>query len=502
MKIPFVNTFISKVLLVLLAFVNFSSFAANLKQADSYFENYQYELALNEYLSVADNKEPKVFYQLGVMHYKGLGVTADSFKALIWFSRAAEHNYDNSIEIVDNLIANVQPEKKAEITALIKKSKTSFARSALYKKYQPTLNKKNLSQRIIFGEFANISDVEIHTNDGIDDSLLFSGAGGSTGGDPFDETGMIMMDSPSDTGTIFIPEPYFFISDYDVAKDGSVRNISQVKTSGAVDSAIFDLSMNTLPTPTFNDKKVHFVNRTYLGIANYNRFRMRREYYSFYKSIKRLSDTLSKSDSARDQFDYGMTLMNYPWLTQEEGDVDRLLKTAAENGFLLAKYEYGLKLYREQSNIEQAVHWLYLASKGELEQAQYRLARLLLDSPWIIKDEKKAMFWLKEASNQGHIFAKQKSAEIKILSNDQAIQDIKGAIGILNEIAVQQEEDPQYQYLQAMVHAKKEDRELPKAVKYIRSAIKLANGLNWDITPWQAQLNRWTSGGVVTIQDN
>jgi len=493
---------VKKIILTLLVFVHFSGVAASLKQADSYFESHQYDLALNEYLSIADTKAPKVYYQLGVMHYKGFGTEADSFKALVWFSMAAEHNYDNSVEIVENLIANVQPEEKSQITELINTSKTSFTKQVIYRKFQPDLNRKNLKQKIEFGEFTNISDVEIHTNDGIDDALLFSAGGAPAGGgDPFDETGMVMVDSTSDQGEFYVPEPYFLIADYDIASDGSIRNITQVKTSGIVDSAVFDLTMNILPRPTFNDKNVHFINRTYLGIAQYNRFRMRRDYYSFYKNIKRLAKTLSESDLAKDQYSYGMALMNFPWLTQEDGDVEKLLKRAAENGYMQAKYEYGLKLYRDQKEIEQAIYWLYEAAQGDLSQAQYRLARVLLDSPWVIKDEKKALFWLGEAGNQGHVFAKQKSAEIKTLSADKEIQDIQGAISILSEIAEQQEEDPTYQYLQAMVHAKKENRELATAVKYIRSAIKSGNGLNWDVTPWQAQLKKWTSGGNVTIQE-
>ncbi|PKI16661.1 SEL1-like repeat protein [Colwellia sp. 12G3] len=500
MKMQRLKMLVSKLLLTLIVSASFSSFADSIEQADSYFEKHQYDLALNEYLSIAETKNPKVYYQLGVMHYKGLGIEADSFKALVWFSMAAEHNFDNSIDIVDNLIANVQPAEKSKIVALIKTSKTAFTKQVVYRKYQPQLNEKNLAQRFTFGDYDDISEVDVHTNDGLDDSQLFGGPP-STGGDPFDETGMIMVESNEDQGEFFIPEPYFLIADYDIGADGSVRNISQVKTSGIVDSAVFDLTLNSFPKPTFNDKNLHFINRTYMGIAQYNRFRMKRDYYTFYKNIKRLTATLSESDLVKDQYSYGMALMNFPWLTQEDGDVNRLLKGAAENGYMQAKYEYGLKLYREQKEVDQAIHWLYEAAKGELSQAQYRLARILLDSPWVIKDETKALYWLGEAANQGHIFAKQTSAELKLLAKDENLQDIAGAIVILADIEKQQEEDPQYQYLQAMAFAKKENRELTKAVEHIRSAIKLGNGVNWDISPWQAQLKRWTSGGNVTIHD-
>jgi TPR repeat protein len=501
MKIPLIKPFISKVLLALIVVVNFSSLANDFQQADSYFENKQYELALNEYLSIADTKAPKVYYQLGVMHYKGLGTEADSFKALIWFSMAAEHNYDNSVEIVNNLIANVDPEEAPQINELIKTSQLLYSQEVIYRKYQPELNQDNLNVRIEFGEYKNISEVEIHSDDGLEDSLSMFMANQSGGSDTEGFEGFTSYDTFENEGDFSSAEPYFLIADYDIASDGSIRNISQVKTRGVVDSAEYDLSLNSLPKPSFKDENVHFINRSYLGIAKYNRFRMRREFYGFYKAIKSLVKRLSESELAKDQYNYGMALTHFPWLTQEDGDVDKLLKSAAETGYALAKYEYGLKLYREQKDVKQAVSWIFEAAKNDLSQAQYRTARILLDSPWVIKDEKKALFWLEQAANQGHITSKLISADVKLHAKDEALHDVKGAITYLSEIEELQDENPQFQYLQAMASAKKENRELNKAVKHIRLAIKLGDSLNWDVTPWQEQLKNWTSGGTVTIQD-
>ncbi len=496
LETQWIKTLVNNVILASIVFVNFSSFAASLQQADSYFNKHQYELALNEYLSVADSKAPKVYYQLGVIHYKGLGTEADSFKALIWFSMAAEQNYDNSVEIVDNLIANVQAEEKSQVMQLIKTSKTSYAKQAIFRKHLPELGEDNLKQRMKFGDYDDISEVEIYSDEGFNDSLFMS-----NGSNEIDYLDGNADSAYSTEDNLFQSAPFFLIADYDIAPDGSIRNITQVKSSGIVESAEYDLSLNSLPKPTFNDEEVHFINRSYLGIAQFNRYRMRREYYTFYKNVKRLTDTLSKSDLIKDQYSYGMALMNFPWLTQENGDVDRLLKGAAENGYTLAKYEYGLKLYREQKDPKQAIHWITQAAKNEHVQAQYRIARILLDSPWVIQDEKKALFWLQEAANAGHVYAKQKSAEVKLLTRHEELFDITGAIAYLSDISEQQNEDPQYQYLQAIAHAKMKTRNLPRAVKYIRSAIKSGKSLNWDVTLWQAQLKRWTSGGSVTIQE-
>lgn len=497
----FLNVNVIKPLLALLVIIHFSASANNTKQADSYFSKQQYELALQAYFQAAETVEPKAYYQLGVMHYKGLGIAADNIKALVWFSMAADHHYDNSVEIVNNLIANVDPEEKPKINELIKSSQRLYVQQAVYRKHRPELNENNLKNRIQFGEYENISEVDINTDDGLEDSLNMFMASQSGGSDVEGFEGFTNYDTLESANELSNAGPYFLIADYDIAPDGSIRNIIQVKTKGEVESAKYDLTLNSLPKPTFNDENVHFINRTYLGIARYNRFRMKREYYSFFKSIRSLADRLSESNSAVDQYSYGMVLMNFPWINQEEGDVNKLLKSAAERGYALAKYEYGLKLYREQKELKQAVYWLFEAAKNKHNQAQYRLGRIFMDSPWVQNDEKKALYWLEQAASQGHVFAKQKVAEIKLLAKDDQLHDVEGAFVYLLEIANQQESDPEFNYLQAVALSKMENRQLAKAVQLIRLAIDLGEDLNWDVSPWQARLKKWTSGGQVTIQE-
>ena len=71
--------------------------------------------------------------------------------------------------------------------------------------------------------------------------------------------------------------------------------------------------------------------------------------------------------------------------------------------------------------------------KNDHSQPQYRLVHIILDSPWVINGEEKALFWLEEAARQGHLTSKLKSAEVKLLSNDEELQDVKGAIAYLTE---------------------------------------------------------------------
>ena len=301
--------------------------------------------------------------------------------------------------------------------------------------------------------------------------------------------------------TRLIDGPYLLIADYDIAPDGSIRNIHPIQTIGVTNKAIYQLSMNTLAKPKFINKGVHFINRAYMGIAGFDKFSIRDVHPKLYSYIRRKAANFSKSDLPQDIYKHAMMLMTFPWLTQEDGDADKLLKSAAEQGHAAAEFEYGLKLYREQQDIKQAIHWISQATKQGNSQAQYRLARILLDSPWVVKDDKKALFWLEEASKQNHLPAKLMAAEVKLLTEDDNLLDVDTALTYLNELSDKQQDNPQYHYLQAMAHVKMQPRQLSQAVFYIREAIVLGERYHWNVTPWQQQLASWTSGGSVTIQE-
>lgn len=49
-------------------------------------------------------------------------------------------------------------------------------------------------------------------------------------------------------------------------------------------------------------------------------------------------------------------------------------------------------------------------------------------------------------------------------------------------------------------HLKGESRNFRNVVKHLRLAISRGRTLNWDVSKWEEQLSRWTTG-VVTIKD-
>ena len=496
---------ISAVLLI----TSLPAMAGNILAADNYFLQKKYDLATKVYLASAEIGNPRASYQLGIIHYQGLGTKNNNVKALIWFSLAAEHDYENSAEIAEKLLASLPAAQKEKAIGLVSSFQKSFGKQRANSKYYPELLTENLQQKIYFGDnqehqqldgyidndlelfFTDSSDEE-NFNDAFDDSFQQD--------DTDSSDGLQSMSTQGDV-TRLLDGPSLLVADYDIGPDGSIRNINTVQTIGSAKKAIYNLSINTLPKPRFINKGVHFINRSYLGMASFDKFKIRDEHPKLYSYIRRKAAKLSKSDLPQNIYKHAMILMTFPWLTQESSDVDKLLKTAAEQDHTLAKFEYGLKLYREQKDIKQAVYWISQATKQGNSQAQYRLARILLDSPWVVNDDKKALFWLEEASKKNHLPAKLMLAEVKLLTKDDTLLDVNSALEHLNALSDTQQNNPQYHYLQAMAHVKIEPRQLSQAVIYIRKAIALGENFHWNVEPWQQQLTSWTSGGSVTIQE-
>ena len=498
---------VNKFLLSFVFVLSFSSFASTLKQADNYFEKQKYDLALNEYLRAAATDEGKAFYQLGVMHYKGFGVEKDPVKALVWFSLAANFNYGDAKDVVENLFKHANETDKAILNQQVNIVKNKLKKNVLYLDYMPEINVLTLNLKVRFGDDDELDPAELLKESesfgismfGVDlnASASISSSGSESGGlaGTDQNAGILNVESASS---------YYLIAEYDIAPDGSIRNVIAKDSTGNQESdhALYDLRRSNIENPTLLEKQTHFAGISYRGIASFNKYRMKHRYAYLYKTVRRQRTALQESDDFVDKYKYAMLLQTFPWLANNKAQAMAALKEAAEYGYPLAEYQYGLKLYQQQTDPKQAVFWIGQAAKDGVKQAQYRLGDLLKNSPWVIQDEKKAIFWFDEAARQGHIIAKQKAAAIKILTDDKQLKDIAGGALNLAAIHQQQNADPQYQYLQAMANAKMENRQLAKAVKHLRRAISYGKSLNWDVTAWRAQLKDWTSGGSVTIQDN
>lgn len=122
------------------------------------------------------------------------------------------------------------------------------------------------------------------------------------------------------------------------------------------------------------------------------------------------------------------------------------------------------------------------------------------NSPWVIADERKSLYWFEHAAKNDHPNAQLRLADIKLLASDESLRDQAAAIDILKNIEKQQSGNPEYSYLVAISHLKGEHRDFPKVINYMRKAISRGHTLNWDVSMWEEQLARWTTG-TVTIHD-
>lgn len=479
--------------------------ASNILEADQHFTQEDYEKAMVQYQAAAEIGNPRAYFQMGVMHHRGLGTEVDNVKALIWFSLAAEHGFESAADIVEQLMAMTPAAEQARMQAYITAFQQQYGQSRVGAKYYPVINKANLSAKVNFGGDTQLSAQHNIVDEHFEaDSFAFE--------DDFD-TGFEYDEDDGFNQNVdgfgsfsaashdeFFNKPYFLVVDYDIAPDGSRRDPVPVQTMGATGDGLYQLATSSVPQPKFMDQGINFIARSHLGIANYDKHRIKESHSYIYTRYRRLAIKYAEGETPEEQYRYAVMLMNFTWLKREEGEVDSLLESAALAGHPQAQFDYGLKLYREQTDPEQALFWLTKAGKEGITGAEYRLGRILLDSPWVIEDETKALFWLNAAAEKNHTVAIRKVAELKLLANDSSLHDIDGASRYLSQIADTQAQNPEYHYLRAISYKNMKPRQLSKAVTHINEAIDLGEDFNWDVSQWQQLLAKWTSRGSVTVQ--
>ena len=489
-------------------------------KGDALYEQQHFEQARIEYLAAAKVGSPHVYYQLGTMHYKGQGTEANTLSALLWFSLAAEYQYNDAENIVAQIMQNIDKQKKPDVESLINDFKQIYGKQQISNKYLTA----NLDKKITFG-----GEGTHDTENDATDQLFGVTSSSKLSDDQFDEfytvdsfenvdpfadlmdeyefedlnenEDQLIQNAPMKKNPLDLP--FLATIDYDVAPDGSIRNIDKVYgegRAGNINTAMYNYSLITLAKPTFEGKRVNFINRGHIGIHRYDLMQIRGKHKDIHRWVRRSLKKLTESNTPQDNYKRAMMLLYYPWYPREEGLAESLLKNLAEQGHVYSQYEYGSYLYREQIAPAEAIKWLSLASQFGLAKAQYRLAKILQESPWVVNDEKKSLFWYEAAAQKGHSTALLKSAELKILANDESLRNQAEAIDILSNIEPTQNKNPEYSYLVAVSHLRGEFRDFQKVVKYLRKAIYRGQTLNWDVSKWEEQLRKWTTG-IVTIND-
>jgi len=469
--------------------------AVHMNLADQAIIDKDYATAIKEYKKAASVGNAKAFYQLSKIHHHGLGTPKNELRGILWMAVAAEYNYENSTSNLLNMKANLAPAKRDEVESIIKQFVKIYSKETIGNKYFPTLNSDAQSSSIVF-EGGPHTDLALEQLDASDFNGLVDPTEDDISADDMGSDNLV-----DEVTQLAINLPYYSIAEYDIGPDGSIRDIQSIFRIGDDNYALDQLSISPVAKPIFAKKNVNFINRSILGIADTDTVSIRENNSELYSKTLRYAAKMKGSDSAINNYNHALALMHFPWLRVPEGTIDELLLKAAKQGFSLAQYEYALKLYRQQTSPEEAIYWLSEAAKQGLTKAEYRLARIILDSPWVEKDNNKAYFWLSQAALKKHTVAVRKLAEMKITDEDSKYYDPKGALVLLNTITAQQSEEPELMYLLALAYAKPENRQFPVAVTNLKKAITLAQSRHWDTSEWRNLLKKWTGSGTVTLND-
>lgn len=479
--------FLTKLIIIITTLCCLSSsfvFAHDIFQAEEYYTAKNFKLAKASYLDAAKVGNPYAYYRLATMNLKGLGTDKDAIKALIYFSFAAEYDFHDSKSLVEKILSKMPTQERLNIQKILNKLLSEGGKKYISRKYLPELAANKLANKITFDGKAQLElddfELDLADNDFLDDSEY-----------GMDDEDSLDMDFSFTTSS----EP-FVIIDFDLAPDGSVRNILEVQRDGRATALLDQFSQYSLAKPTIQHETVEFVARVNLGIASYDQYTLRRINVQMYKSLLRQSEKLKASSSLTDRFQYAQLLQYFGWLEQYVGEANEQLKALAEDGLPDAMYEYGLKLYREQDDIEQAIDWIVQASTYGLVKAESRLGKFLISSPWVQKDETKALFWLESAAKKGDVSATLKAAELRLFAQDKALRNFSLALEYLTKINEQQKRNPEYYYLLSQAYRFGEQRNFPLVIQHLERAISIAERVNWDIEPWQTLLAKLTVGRV------
>lgn len=475
---------------LLAAALSFNSFAVNVLKANTEFKKGNYAVALPLYEEGAKLGNAHAQYQLGVLYSKGLGVEPNVVSSMIYLSMAAEQEYHNAQSIIKNMRSSLDEQDLLLLNKAIEEEKKAHQitqQQFLPELRQSTMNmkvtfdgKKALEQKVYFEElveFQNFVD-ELQNSGGFDD----------------------LDDGESLDVAIVVNNPGFLVVENDVASDGSVRYIRDIQKSGNTRRFLDAYKLFPLGQPEVVDKPTEFVHRAYMAAAIDDQFYLNDNLPQLYKETRRILRAAKNKPSLETLYQYAMAMVIFPWMQSDEGEAEMLLKNLAEKGHPGAMYEYGLQLYIQQKEISEAVRWITNASKYGLSRAEYRLGKLLQMSPWVVSDEKKALFWFESAAEKSDEAASLHVAKIKLTANDKSLMDVSGAIKHLEDIANSQSLNPEYQYLLSISYRLRPERDFKKSVELLEKAISMGMRTNWDTSEWQALLAKMLQGNI-TVTD-
>lgn len=482
---------------ILLALVVPWASHANVLQGDRYFDQLNYKQARLEYLKSAEIGSPDAYYQLGLLNIKALGQKQDIKQAILWFSLAAESDFSDAKEIVEQIYQQLSQESVVQLKNMVQAIMQQYGKAKIEQLYFPEILTDKLEQVIAFSGEEEKGELNHDIGDEDFSEPDFDTAEFETGFEEDENSGF--SDDLFSFSKKLKKRAKMAIVDYEIAPDGTLRNINPLHKIGRTKTILERLSSQRLTPPLFEGEPVYFTQRAYFGMATLDKFSFKEKHPGFYQTLRRMASRNQKSPKLEDQYRYAMLLFHFPWLAKQEGEAEKALKNTAEGGHAGAQYEYGLNLYREQKNIPEAVQWFSKSAKRGLKDAEYFLGDLMLRSPWIKHDEKKALYWFELAAQQGFYPALIRAAELRLTIEDEASRNLNTAINYLDKAQKASRYNPEYFYLRALSFRHKDNRNLKQAFSNMRRAIQLADSHNWDSSEWSDMLEHWMTGQIRVI---
>lgn len=473
---------------------------ANIKRADTAFESGDYQIAIEEYKLAAQAGNARALHTLGVMYNQGLGVEQDKNLVISWLTLAAQYDFKNSKKLANLLSDTLSAEDKQNLVEQLQHLEPIYGKEAIKANILPQLITSNLWLKVQFSDPGELHLLDIE-DDFIDDIIADEDFE-----IPFDSDFSDELESSNVSNTSLRPQtsPYLLIADLSIAADGTVRHIDVIQQYGAIRRALRQLKEMKFAKPMFNDTAIPFFKRVRLGLAqrHLNVGDLRSDYKKIYSGIRHITNK-DKNDrlTPSDQYLYAVVLMTFDGIKRQAGEVETLLRQSADAGVAEAQYVLGSKMFREQTNIKEATHWMIQAAKNGLANAEYFVGELCLTSPWVEVDEHKAHFWLERAAQQGHELALKRAAYIKLTATDPKLWDAKTALSYLQPLNNLNDDNPEILYLMALAFEQQDKRQRADAVRMIKDAIFRAEQRGWDTQLWHDKLTAWTTGGNVTITD-
>lgn len=537
--------FLATIAVLVAVFIHPASALAKVKPVDPAQAAAEQAQILEQTKRSARVGSPHAQFTLANVYYQGEGATPDKLKAFVWMSLATEYGYPDAAKLAKMIFQELDQAQQQQATALLEEYIGNYGKAALETMLLPKVIKENLGYKV---RFARVSSRKKKDKERLDPaeylgddypkrdireledrSIMCSGfrdrrrfgfglarrsynfSGGTYWGTSYGEDrdyylyGRDFFTQGSYFGAALpiCAQRYFLNAEFDIAPDGTTRNIDMPFSYGLNSRrAIRKVRHYKFEKPTFKGEPVYFSTRIGLGNAGLSYALSKFSIYDRYPRLGRLirkNKRNVKTGNAIDLYNYALTLIYIPGLRREPNAVEELLTAAAEQGFDEAQFILGMKLYREQKDPEMAVRWIVEAAKQGLANAEYRLGKILLESPWFERDERKAAFWLNRAAKQGYVYALRDMADLHLFAQTSNLHNAGKALTYLTRIERVDRYSPETFYSLAIAHKKDDDKRT--AIKKLKKAIYIGNQLGRDVREWKTMLGSWQAKGVVEIEE-